>query len=71
MVNATEPDKKQQVIPVVISGAIQRTIAELMANRREFNRSKLMRDAVIEMADRDLPKNWRETVGYETEESAA
>ena len=61
------PDLPLRRLPVVISPAIDRLISELMATRRQFNRSQLFRDALIEMADRDLPAGWRQVVGLEEE----
>jgi hypothetical protein len=60
-----------KVLPVVVTPAIFKTITELMASRREFNRSQLFRTAVIEMAERELPSGWRASVGLDVEESAA
>jgi hypothetical protein len=72
MVNVKAPGKPPtKALPVVVTPALVRTITELMAVRREFNRSQLFRTAVIEMADRDLPEGWRATVGLDREESAA
>jgi len=64
------PETTTRSLPVVVTPAIDRLVTELMAARRQFNRSQLFRDALIEMADRDLPEGWRLTVGLE-EESAA
>ena len=70
MAIAQATEKKPDVLPVVVSPAIRRLIAELMAARRQFNRSQLIRDAMTEMADRDLPANWREIVGFTEGEAA-
>ena len=56
---------------IYVPAPVFRAIEELQLAGRQFSRSALIVDAIIEKADRDLPKNWRETVGYETEESAA
>lgn len=50
--------------------AWERLITELAINVRRLNRSQIMRDALIEKADRDLPANWREIVKFDEENAA-
>jgi metal-responsive CopG/Arc/MetJ family transcriptional regulator len=55
---------------VSISQSFARLIDELAAEKRERNRSALVRMALIDMADRDLPKDWRERIGWEEGDAA-
>ena len=55
---------------VSVRPPIERLIDELRVTSRQFTRSKLITEALIEKADRDLPANWRETVGFEDESAA-
>jgi hypothetical protein len=50
--------------------AVIRLVDELVFTLRIFNRSKVMRVALIELADRELPKDWRERLGWEDESAA-
>jgi predicted transcriptional regulator len=61
---------RQVTFSVASSPAINRLIDELAATLRERNRSEIVRTALIEKADRELPATWRQTVGMD-EESAA
>lgn len=70
MTDSHAADRKNW-IHASISPAIKRTLDELAATRREFNRSRLVRTAIVEMADRVLPSNWRETVGLDESDEAA
>lgn len=60
-----------KTVPVVITPAIGRVITELMATRRVFNRSQLMRLAITEMADKFLPPDWRERADIDADEAAS
>lgn len=55
-------------ITISVNPELMRAVAEMTLNAREFSRSKIVREAIIEKADRDLPANWRDMVN---EESAA
>ena len=44
---------------------IRRLVTELAFHHRQLNLSEIVRLALIEKADRDLPANWREQVGFE------
>lgn len=56
---------------VSASSAYTRLIEELAVASRQLNRSKIVRDALVEKADRELAANWREVVGLEPEADAA
>ena len=56
---------------ISVTPAVQRAIEELLLTRRTFSRSALIVDAIVEKAERELPANWRETVGMEDERGVA
>ena len=55
---------------VSLGAPIMRLLEELAIVTRTLNRSELMRAALVEKADRDLPGNWREAVGFDETEAA-
>jgi Arc/MetJ-type ribon-helix-helix transcriptional regulator len=55
---------------IAVTQTFARLIDELAAEKRERNRSKLVRTALLEMADRELPKDWRERLGWTDEDAA-
>jgi metal-responsive CopG/Arc/MetJ family transcriptional regulator len=63
--------KTRMTFGISVTAPIQRAIEEMLIAKREFSRSKLIVDAIVEKADRDLPANWRETVGMAEDEDAA
>ena len=56
--------RKYTVLSIVAPPHWQRLVDELAINARTLNRSELVRRALIEKADRDLPTNWREAMGF-------
>jgi metal-responsive CopG/Arc/MetJ family transcriptional regulator len=63
--------KNRTTFGISVSPPVLRAIEEMLIARREFSRSKLIVDAIVEKADRDLPANWRETVGMAEDGEAA
>lgn len=57
-------------ISLAASPEIRRTLDALTLHRRLFNRSLIVREAIIEKADRELPAGWREEVGIKDEDAA-
>ena len=69
---ADAPVKDRKAITFAFSGGPEwmRLINELTLRAGEFNRSKIMREALTEKADRELPSNWRQLIGIEDGEAA-
>lgn len=63
----TLTSKNRITFGISVTPAIQRAIEEMLLARREFSRSKLIVDAIVEKAERELPANWREVVGMKEE----
>ena len=57
--------KNRVTFGISVTPAQLRVIQELMLINREFSRSKLLVDAMLEKADRELPETWRADFGVE------
>ena len=66
----TSDELLTKTFTVAVNDSYLRLIRELTIRDERLNRSKIIRDALIEKADRDLPSNWREIVGFEDGEAA-
>lgn len=62
--------KNRVTFGVSVTPAQLRAIEELMLLRREFSRSRLMVEATLEVAERELPGGWRKAAGIEDGEAA-
>jgi hypothetical protein len=71
MTTGTSKERKYTVLSLVAPPHWQRLVDELALNARTLNRSALVRMALIEKADRDLPANWREQLGFTESGEAA
>ena len=58
-------------ISLRVTSTIRRVLDELTHNQRAFNRSLIVRQAILEKADRELPAGWREALGVDDEGEAA
>ncbi len=63
--------ERRNTFNVSSTPAIDRLLEELAVTLREFNRSKIVRDALIELADRVLPNAWRDNLQFVDESEAA
>lgn len=64
-------DRKYTVLSIVAPPHWQRLVDELAITARTLNRSELVRRALIEKADRDLPADWRAALGFTEKGEAA
>lgn len=68
---AQTPGMLTETITVAVNPAFIRLFTELAKQTTHLSRSRVIREAVIEKADRELAPNWREELGFDVEESAA
>ena len=64
MAEPATKERKYTVLSIVAPPHWQRLVDELAITARTLNRSALVRAALIEKADRDLPAGWRDQLGF-------
>ena len=70
MVETPTKERKYTVLSIMAPPHWRRLVDELALTARTLNRSDLVRRALIEKADRDLPADWRQQLGFEDEQVA-
>jgi hypothetical protein len=71
MAEQTAQRRKYTVLAFSAPPHWERLVDELAVATRTLNRSELVRTALIEKADRDLPAGWRDRLDFSEKASAA